>query len=514
MTPLRQPMQPGAAVFHPLSTLSDEDVQHILVRFMSPTQWIKLAAVNQQCLRVVTSILQEPVPVLLRILNGCFDLMDVDLRRPLICGRSALTAHVYPLTTMDFVSRVTCRVEMTSTMPMEFALTPLNPANGVLYSQHGGPWQHTLLQSISLRLSDSFALDVQQPGLARAAFKFGCLLAPNLTGLLSSTQPVDELDAGDDVPSCLLEHLLSDDLISSILGRHAPRIHPNPSPRDLLGMMSHLKLRGVAKSWKTLLASCQSAAVIQMNEAILRCGWAVWANDPIDRHGVESVFLAGHSAGKGELMLLSAFPTLSTLQVQDCLRMPAHNVFLEKKGGTKPEALERAWTTISDLIAFVEGFYDADGEWVPGAGDNAVIWGCGGGPDRAFVQCSMASPQGWINPDNMRPLNGSEKPAKWNELGIRKTLGWESQILSKSYGYCKSINLTSSANGTGTYRAELWRGGQLVHTFIIGVFPHPGSQSWGDVESKEKQHAMFLRNLVFRTPSQAHVIRINADDFD
>ena len=114
----------------------------------------------------------------------------------------------------------------------------------------------------------------------------------------------------------------------------------------------------------------------------------------------------------------------------------------------------------------------------------------------------------------MRPLNGSEKPEKYDALGWRKTLDWETQILRKSSGFCKSINLASSANGKGTYRAELWRGGQLVHTFMIGIFPHPGSQSWGDVEDRVQQHAKFLRDLAFRTPSQTHVIRINADDFD
>ena len=88
------------------------------------------------------------------------------------------------------------------------------------------------------------------------------------------------------------------------------------------------------------------------------------------------------------------------------------------------------------------------------------------------------------------------------------------QILAKPLDYCKSINLASSDNGKGTYRAELWRGGQLVHTFMVGIFPHPGSQSWGDVEDRAEQHAKFLRDLAFRTPSQTHVIRINADDFD
>jgi|EP00966_Prymnesium_polylepis_P042383 hypothetical protein len=121
---------------------------------------------------------------------------------------------------------------------------------------------------------------------------------------------------------------------------------------------------------------------------------------------------------------------------------------------------------------------------------------------------------GFINPDNMRQLNHLHRPEVWDELGFRKTLDWENQVKSYKSGCCKSINLRSSANGTGTYRGELWRGGQLKHSFMIGVYPHPGSQSWGDVEDRAQQHAKFLRDLTFRTPAQEHVIRINADDFE
>jgi hypothetical protein len=49
---------------------------------------------------------------------------------------------------------------------------------------------------------------------------------------------------------------------------------------------------------------------------------------------------------------------------------------------------------------------------------------------------------------------------------------------------------------------------------MIGIYPHPGSQSWGDIQDREEHHKKFLRDLAFRTPSQTHVIRINADDFD
>lgn len=121
---------------------------------------------------------------------------------------------------------------------------------------------------------------------------------------------------------------------------------------------------------------------------------------------------------------------------------------------------------------------------------------------------------GFIKPGNMRPLDGCEHPAKWDALGIRKSIMWEQQVFVPPIGFCKSINLRSTANGTGTYRAELWRGSQVVHNFMIDIHPHPGSQSWGDVEDRQEQHAKFLRDLAFRTPSQTHVIRINVDDFD
>ena len=30
-----------------------------------------------------------------------------------------------------------------------------------------------------------------------------------------------------------------------------------------------------------------------------------------------------------------------------------------------------------------------------------------------------------------------------------------------------------------------------LHSFMIGVYPHPGSHSWGDVESRKQEHAKF-----------------------
>jgi hypothetical protein len=271
-------------------------------------------------------------------------------------------------------------------------------------------------------------------------------------------------------------------------------------PRTLLTMTR------VCKSWHAVLMFDQQRFDERMSASIQHLGWAVWANDPVDRRGVETVFAADHVHGKGERMVKSAFPLLSGHQIAVFLQMPASNVFKEKKGGTKQESVDCTWSTISDVIEHVQQY-----------GDSTTIWGCGGASDRAFAQCSMQpGADGFINPNNMRPLNGSEKPATWDGLGFRKTPGWEEQVSKKwgKKGFCKSINLFSTANGTGTYRAELWRGGQLVHVFMIGIYPHPGSQSWGDIQDREEHHKKFLRDLAFRTPSQTHVIRINADDFD
>ena len=91
---------------------------------------------------------------------------------------------------------------------------------------------------------------------------------------------------------------------------------------------------------------------------------------------------------------------------------------------------------------------------------------------------------------------------------------WEQQSAASKTSQCGSVNLTSSANGTGTYRAELWRGGQRVCSFMFGVYPHPGSLSWGAVESHPEEHRKFLRSLATGTPLQPHVIKFNADDLD
>ena len=118
----------------------------------------------------------------------------------------------------------------------------------------------------------------------------------------------------------------------------------------------------------------------------------------------------------------------------------------------------------------------------------------------------ISSLDGFVQPDNMRPLNHGPSPlAEWKSLGIRPSH-------TVTNNRCKSINLTSSANGTGTYRVEIWRNNAYVTHFFLGVYPHPGSLSWGAVESRPHEHAKFLRDLANGTPSQEHVVKINADN--
>ena len=91
---------------------------------------------------------------------------------------------------------------------------------------------------------------------------------------------------------------------------------------------------------------------------------------------------------------------------------------------------------------------------------------------------------------------------------------WEGQVERNVTGCCNAINLSSVADGTGTYQAELWRSDQLVTHFYIGNYPHPGSHSWGDVEMRPDDHSKFLNDLADGTPAQPRVIKFNADDFE
>ena len=245
-----QPAQPGAVMPSPFH-LSDEALRALLVRFMTPYQWIKLAAVNEQCLRVVTAILQVPAPALFHIRDGSLKLMEVDLRTPVICGRSSLSAHVSSRSTFC-PDLPPAQVRMQSTAPMQFLLEPTNPLNGVVYSEHGGTWKHTLTKSVTLDLSDRFSLDIQYPDLGRAIFQLGCLRPPNLAVLTAGTQPVDDFVA-DDVPDCLLD-LLGDDIFTSILRLAASHLDPQT---NLLVAVAGLRV-SQGKAWSL---PCVSTAV-------------------------------------------------------------------------------------------------------------------------------------------------------------------------------------------------------------------------------------------------------------
>ena len=127
------------------------------------------------------------------------------------------------------------------------------------------------------------------------------------------------------------------------------------------------------------------------------------------------------------------------------------------------------------------------------------------GTDR-MVQCSLKT--GTFDHRKMRPAKLPAKPETWDALGFRKSPTVQPD------GRVNSVNLSSSADGTGTYRVEIYRAGSKVTHFFLGVFPHPGSQSWGDVETSTKKQAKFLCNLAAGTPLQEHVIKINADDYE
>ena len=187
----------------------------------------------------------------------------------------------------------------------------------------------------------------------------------------------------------------------------------------------------------------------------------MYGNDPNDASGIRRVLLAEHSSGKPEMMASAAFPDLRQEEVKQFINMEASNVFCVKKGGMKHQAIADAKITCQRLVELADVH-----------GTKLRVWGCGGGMDR-IVQIS--SLDGFVQPDNMRPLNHGPSPlAEWKSLGIRPSH-------TVTNNRCKSINLTSSANGTGTYRVEIWRNNAYVTHFFLGVYPHPGSLSWGAV---------------------------------
>ena len=244
------------------------------------------------------------------------------------------------------------------------------------------------------------------------------------------------------------------------------------------------------------------------NQNVLGQHWVVEGNDPNDGFGRRlSVLDAVHSAGKTGAMVANAFPHLDSESIRKFLRMPADDIFKKKKGGKKLDAIADAWSYKERVIR------QADEH-----GENLRVWCCGGGGDR-IVQSSVKT--GWVDPEKMRPLSFKGTAAMWDSCGIRKSPNWEQQVANslayratRTEGCCGSVNLKSSGNGTGTYRAELWRRKQLVCSFMFGVYPHPGSLSWGDVDSHVEEHCQFLRSMATGTPLQTHVIKFDADVCD
>ena len=120
-----------------------------------------------------------------------------------------------------------------------------------------------------------------------------------------------------------------------------------------------------------------------------------------------------------------------------------------------------------------------------------------------LVQISTTT--GFIEPDKMRPLSYIANQAVFPALGIR-----HHQVAS---GRCSTLNMSSTSDGTGTYKVEILRKGAVTTTFFLGVYPHPGSMSWGSVETRTSEHIKFLTALATGTPAQPHVVRIDADLF-
>ena len=446
-----QPAQSGAAMRVPFD-LSDEALRALFVDFITPYEWIKLPAVNKQCLRVVTAILQEPAPCLFRLVDDERRPVDVDLRTPVSFGRSSLTADVCPLGVLNYVSKQGCRVVLSGSAPMEFLLTTSKSPNGILISRNGADWDLVPpLASALLRLGDRFALEAG-PGplrditLSRSLFELGCLRAPNLAHLTVGTQPNYMED--DDAP-------------------------------------------GITR-WESVQAQ----------------HWAVYGCDNKDAKGIENVLLAEHSDGKAQEMVRHAFPELSEPQVSAFVDMDAYDVWDKKSGGSKADCVADMWTTKEEIEALAEEH-----------GEGLRVWFCGRGGDR-LVQSSMLD--GWVNPTRTRPTTYNELPAKWDELGIRKSPNWEAQVAAHkvkdptqpSRWRCNSVCLPSTASGRATYRAELWRGDHFVTHFYIGIYPHPASLSWSDVESRPDDHRKFLNDLADGNPSQEHVVKFNANMVD
>ena len=191
------------------------------------------------------------------------------------------------------------------------------------------------------------------------------------------------------------------------------------------------------------------------------------------------------------MMVSAAFPFLTPVQVRKFIDMEAYNVFKEKKGGTIKQAKADAWDACRRLVELAEIH-----------GSQLRVYGCGGGMDR-LVQISTTT--GFIEPDKMRPLTYIANQAVFTALGIRHH--------QRADGRFGTLNLSSTSDGTGTYKVEILRKGAVTTTFFLGVYPHPGSMSWGSVETRTSEHIKFLTALATGTPAQPHVVRIDADLF-
>ena len=426
--------------------------------------------------------------------------LEVNWTEGVTIGRSAETADAYPPIYLEHVSRVSCLLEVKSTAPLEISLTNMSTSNGTGYSHDGITFfKLNGTDSVLLGAGDRIAVDRRFKHLSTFEIGSASILIDEMQEetQLYSQDDDDAMDTASMTPASAFDYLPHEVLL--VISQY-------------MSPLSTGSLMQVSSGLLSLFEHTQHDFVRRRLECMIVCG-----NDPIDGAGIRNVLLAAHSRGVADRMLKNAFAFLTSTEVINLIQhMECFDVFSRKNGGKKAEAIADARSATRLLIEYVEGYYDEDGEWVDGFGDNTILWGSGGGADRVFVQSSMQT--GWVEPLHVRPLNFMAKPSEWDRIGVLKTLDWiEMELRNRANrveGPVNSINLLSSDNGTGTYLVELWRHGQLKHSFMLGIYPHPGSLSWGSVENRPHEHAKLLRDLVLRTPSQMHIIQINADDFD
>ena len=491
-------LQPGAALAPALS-LADLDPALTDVVF-SALSFADKIRVLQVCM-AFKQALTQPRPRLLRVAgDGETEELHLDLHRSVSVGRGYLVSDAFPrepIWLLKYVSRVACRVRVVSTAPaeLEISVPPMSTMNGILVDADGDglPTWHMLSGTVRLPALARFALDVQNAPIS--TFQFVSLpphlvpapLLPSLHPMLATTQPSEDMALDEPEPpesEPPEAHWLTRDLMHHIATFAIPS--------------TLLALKAVSRDYHAALKPARDPTGIWntlVKRAVLRWGCSAYGNDPDDLKGL-SVLLAAHSTSKTHLIVKKAFPMLEPGDVNEFVSMPHGDVFAIKKGGGKWDAGGDAQIAVDDIIQTI---LEEEGD---------AVWFSGGGGDRIVQSSSLTD---FVNTRNIRPLTFRLRPADWEDLGVRPS----PNPSVDQWGRKSSVNLSSSSDGTGTYRAELWRRGQageedtFVKAFMIGVFPHPGSLSWGAVDSSagEAMAVKFLRDLASATPAQANVVK-------